>query len=979
MKTIRRFIAPVPFLAVATISLFAQSGGAITGRVSHAATGANLEGAEVSLAGLASVLTARDGSFVIPNVPRGTHAVRVRYTGLGSSTKTVEIAASLGATVDFSLSSGVTLLGAYTVTSAREGEAASITKQRNAPNVVNVVAIETFGDVADGNLGNFMVRLPGVAAEETSNGDIIGIKIRGTPAELNSVNLDGVRVSNAVSGFSPMGDRATMIDQLPAEFIKEVEVHKALTPQMPADAIGGATNLITKSALDFKESVFTYKLGASFNTYRDSLRTFKPTATLSYLTTVGRERPIGITLSLSYSVTETPRDRVQVARADLDGRMSQARTLAEVNTRERAGAGLKLEYRLTAATSVAAKFNYALYHYEGLREIAAANATGNRREASYARVSRAQIETGASPLDAAGLAAGVAPGFSEAFTELLNAAFTNEFGRAVRYGRNYLGEVSGEHRFGAGQKLTMQASYNPSWFDADLPTLVTTLTNGTTTAAAGIGMVIDGRQNRSRPRFAQSYGPRVAFPSNVNLYTGVYSTSRGRTEEEIANVQADYTKEFGAREQPVQLKAGVNWRSQHRWVFTSAKSWRVVGADGVAMRNAATGQSDDLAVFRESGPGYGLFNHQYPQRDKFDILAVERAAVSNPAWFAPTAAFAPPTINEATEDVYAAYLQGRIRLGKLAVLGGVRAEKTEIEASGRLTDSRQPAAARIERKGGYRDYFPSVHFTYEFRRQLVARASYSTGASRPGLNNLYPITTVSYDASALDGTVTQNDPGLKPQYAKNYDVSLEYYFEPAGVLSFGLFRKDLTDFLAREIRVIGSGADNGFAGLYAGFDHSTTTNQGSAKIQGWEFNYMQQLTMLPQPFDRLQVFANWTELETRGRYASGAEELAKFTPRTTNVGLAYQWRSFHFRITQRYTGDYLDGYNANAWQRTRFRSDEKLDISLKYQFHRRFAAYCDVLNVGDKWPDQYQGRDQSRVLFSNVYGTKINFGLNGRY
>ena len=74
MQTIRRFIAPVLFLAVATASLSAQSGGAITGRVSHAATGANLEGAEVSVAGLASVLTARDGSFVIPNVPRGAHA-----------------------------------------------------------------------------------------------------------------------------------------------------------------------------------------------------------------------------------------------------------------------------------------------------------------------------------------------------------------------------------------------------------------------------------------------------------------------------------------------------------------------------------------------------------------------------------------------------------------------------------------------------------------------------------------------------------------------------------------------------------------------------------------------------------------------------------------------------------------------------------------------------------------------------------------
>jgi TonB-dependent receptor len=247
------------------------------------------------------------------------------------------------------------------------------------------------------------------------------------------------------------------------------------------------------------------------------------------------------------------------------------------------------------------------------------------------------------------------------------------------------------------------------------------------------------------------------------------------------------------------------------------------------------------------------------------------------------------------------------------------------------------------------------------------------------MNNLFPITTVSYDASGTDGTVTQNDPGLKPQYSKNYDASLEYYFEPAGVLSFGVFRKDLTDFLAREVREIGSGADNGFGGLYAGFDYSTTTNQGKAKIEGVEFNYMQQLTMLPKPFDRLQVFANFTSLRTQGQYASGAEELAKFVPRTSNAGLSYQWRAFQVRIAQRSTSAFLDGYNANVYQRTRFRADQKIDLSLKYQFRRQLAVYFDVLNLRNKWPDQYTGNDQGRVQFSNVYGTKLNMGINGRF
>lgn len=476
--------------------------------VSNATTGNLLEGAEVSIPALGlRTITNRDGSFTFTRVPAGSQ-------GLEPQTSSVDVRADAVVEPRVALGEGAQQLEAFVVSSTRQGEAASITKQRNAPNVVNVVAIDTFGDVADGNIGNFMVRLPGVSAEETSNGDIIGIEIRVTPAELSSVNLDGVRVSNAVSGFSPMGDRATMIDHLPAEFIKEIEVHKALIPSMPADAIGGATNLITKSALDFRESVLTYKFGASYNTYRDSLGNFKPTATLSYMTKVGRERPIGVTLSLSYSVTEMPRDRMSVTRPDPDGRMGQARPLAEINTRERAGAGLKFEHRFDANTTVSAKFNYAYYHYEGMREISAASSTGNRLPADYNIVSRAQIEAGTIPRTTTNAAAGVGPGFSDAYTEMLNATWTNEMGRVVRYARNYLGEVTAERKLSSDQKL----NFHPSWFDADLPTFVTTLTNGNTTAAAGIGMEIDARQNRLGPYFDRRT-VRASLPVQTSIST----------------------------------------------------------------------------------------------------------------------------------------------------------------------------------------------------------------------------------------------------------------------------------------------------------------------------------------------------------------------------------------------------------------------------------------------------------------------------
>jgi hypothetical protein len=48
---------------------------------------------------------------------------------------------------------------------------------------------------------------------------------------------------------SPEGDiRAVALDVVPTDLLEAIEVSKALTPDMDADAIGGAVNLVTKAA-----------------------------------------------------------------------------------------------------------------------------------------------------------------------------------------------------------------------------------------------------------------------------------------------------------------------------------------------------------------------------------------------------------------------------------------------------------------------------------------------------------------------------------------------------------------------------------------------------------------------------------------------------------------------------------------------------------------------------------------------------------
>jgi len=948
--------------------------GTVTGRVVNADTGAYLEGAEVSIGNISPVRTDRNGFFTIDRISAGQQMLRVYYTGLDVATPSVTVSAGQTAYLDVSLSAGVVQLETLVVSAEREGNAASITKQRYADNVKSVVATDAFGNVADGNIGNFMARLPGIAGEDAINSDIIGIKIRGTPAELSAVNVDGVRSSGAIAGFSQMGDRAAMIDQIPAESIKEIEVIKAPTPDMPADSIGGTANLVTKSALDYKQDVLTYRVGGNYNTYRDTLRNVTPLAAMSYLTRLGRNRSIGMALSLSYTDTETPRDRVQTARVENNGKATAARTLDEVNTRVRAGMSLKFDYQPDSASHAYLKFKYDYYRFEGMRHDMQASAAGARRVADYNVVSRARIEAGTAARDSSNQTAGVAPGFTDSFTELVSATWSNAVGDTQKLGRNFLGEIGGEKKLPGDQKISFQGTYSPSWFAASLPTFNARL-------RPTIGMAIDTRQNRSRPIFTQTYGPSIAFGSDLDLYNATYTTTPQRTEEEVANVKADYLKELQADRFAVQLKAGVNWRNQHRWLRTASPSWTFVGPDGVAGPNAATGRNDDnLAQFRQSTEAYGVFNNLYAGNDILDILAIERVFAANPSWFLPAASVtAPPNLSEITEDVYAAYAQGRVQVGKFSVLGGVRFEQTKVDAKGRFSDPRNPVVMQTARKSDYDGIFPSVHLRHEFRPGLVARASFSTGSARPNMSDLYPTTTVTYDATGSDGTVSQNAVGLRPAKSKNYDVSLEYYFEPAGVLSAGWFRKDIRDFLARSTTEITAGPDNGFGGDYAGFTLSSTTNQGKAKIEGFELNYSQQLSMLPRPLNGLSVFANYTQLTTSGEYEEGATELAGFVPRTTNAGLTYRWRAFETRISYRYSSSYLRNYNADPFQRNRLRPIEKYDVSFLYTIRPQLAIFVDVINIFDKWGENYTGDDPRRITIADDYGTRFSAGISGRF
>jgi len=944
------------------------STGELSGDVSHAVTKAALDGAVVELVGTnRKTLTDSSGQFAFRNLPPGDYTVAVSYTGLDAVTRRVPVSAGSQARLPVQLTSGIYTLEAFSVTAEREGNAASITRQRNAGNIISVVSLDTYGDVADGNLGNFMQKLPGVAVQN-AEGDNVGIMLRGAPPNMSMVTIDGTQMTAAASAQTgTIGDRAASIDRVPAEFIKEIEITKASRPDMDASGLGGAAKLVTKSAFDFKErTVMTYRAGLNKNTYRSD-NPWTPSSAVTLMRKFGPEDRFAFTFSGSFTKTIVTRDRVQMVHNDPTDVMTGLRFLDDKYDRERAGTGLKLEYRPDSSLTLFVDALYSIYSSETTRYDRQAGDTGGRRFADYSIVSRAAIEAGATPLNSARQAASIAPGSTPSRLELLNSSWANRGAYDLRKEPQYSVALGGKKKWGAFE-VEARATFAHDKYDRTFKQFSVT--------SQRIGFLFDQQQSQARPVFTQTYGPSK---DDLTQGTAQMNNSLAKIYEDLGSAKIDGRRPFEGDKVRGYLKAGAKFQRQHRTTETWLPLWDYVGPDGVIGRAPNGTNDDNLPQFQQEGTTYGMFGGFYPSFSGIDYLKAGRLFRAQPGYFRPNGTSVslrtPPSV--ADEEVVSTYAMGQLEVGALTAMGGVRGEQTDVKATGLFTQG--TVRAQTTRTGDYTKLFPSAHLRYEPRKNLVFRASYSTTMARPSISDITPTTTVTTATSGTSlGTVSQNFTGLGPQYSRNYDLMAEYYFNPVGVFTAGVYRKNIEGFIASFTAPIGTGADNGFDGQFAGYNLVTKRNLSSAVIEGYELSYDQQLRWLPRPFNTLSLFANYTHVKTDGSYDNGASALPNFVPEMYNGGFSYGFWRCQLRISYNYTGPYLLTYNALAYLATWQTGTDTLGASLQVRITPRLNLTANVENVLNHWADQYT-LNQNRLTVSEVYGTRWTFGINGRF
>ena len=176
----------------------------------EAESGRPLAGASVTVRGtsLATVTDAR-GQFIIPVVPAGVHTVVVAYLGRETREQEVTVTAGTVARLDVELASqalelvGIQVLGARALVQAE-----ALTRQKNAPNIINVVASDQMGRFPDASAPEAVQRIPGVAVAR-DQGEGRYIQIRGGSPANTQVNMNGAgSVPNLKSSGKTSDSRA---------------------------------------------------------------------------------------------------------------------------------------------------------------------------------------------------------------------------------------------------------------------------------------------------------------------------------------------------------------------------------------------------------------------------------------------------------------------------------------------------------------------------------------------------------------------------------------------------------------------------------------------------------------------------------------------------------------------------------------------------------------------------------------------------
>ncbi|GGG19977.1 TonB-dependent receptor [Dokdonia pacifica] len=888
-----------------------------------------------------------DGKFTLVNIPEGVYKLKIEYLGFSDVEQEVEVISNETTSISILLKSESILLDNVNITSyTNSAQSRALNKQKNNINITNVISTDQIGKFPDSNVGDAIKRVPGISIQ-VDQGEARDIIVRGLSPQLNSVTLNGSRIPSAEGD-----NRNIQLDLIPSDMIQTIEVSKALTPDMDADALGGSVNLVTRtSPQDFRVSA-TLGSGINFITNEGIWNG-------SFL--IGdrsKNNKFGWMVSASINDSRFGSDNIEAEWTDKfsynSGVIDQdGNTILEEVTVNPYTNVLEQQTHLIQRVrrSFAVNFDYqinnnhdlflkTIYNWRDDRE--------NRFVFENEVLSGEDIE-----LDDFTITNGTLTRFPVEVSRQTRGGVNTSRSQNARLEdqrfQNYT--IGGNHLLGA-VKFDWITSYSKAFEESTNDRIIEFKSEYTIF------------NDNSIPRLPLFIPVNPTDTNNLGdfLYEDITEEVGDTAEEDfnfIANAEVPVNLfnfengiiKFGAK---VRLKS--KFRENNFFSFDLSDEFPTLL---------------DVSTRDYSDPNY-LVGSQYqagvfPDQNQLGSLVLDNGAVVSEEFLGQNF-----TVNE---DVFAGYILTKQNISdRLTILAGLRLETTYIEASGNQIEDLNNDVSKITETQSYSNVLPGIHFKYELSKQTILRFAWTNTIARPNYTDLVPTREVVFE----DEEIIVGNPDLQATTSMNFDLLAEHYFKSVGIVSTGIFYKNINDF----IYTFRSQTENDrFGQGTTGFTLFQPLNGNGASLFGVEIAFQRTLDFLPGFAKNFSLDLNYTYLTSTAngiRDENGIErndlDIPDTSPNLFNASIGYKNPKFSMRLSANFSDAYLDEIGSSAFRDIFYDKQFFLDLNGSYRIHKNMNFYVGLNNITNQPLRLYQGVS-SRTNQVEFYDLKFTFGL----
>lgn len=932
MKTVKKLMATALVAVSATVASLAAevveetSFGIISGQVTDTERH-TLPGATIQIESLHTGVTADiNGFYKLPNIKPGTYTLKVSYVGYTPIYKKVSVTNSNKVIVtDIVMSEGLELQE-VNVKGAFAGQRKALQMQKSAMGVTNVVSADQIGKFPDSNIGDALKRINGINVQYDQGEARFG-QVRGTSADLTSVTVNGNRLPSAE------GDtRNVQLDLIPADMVQTIEVSKVVTSDMDGDAIGGSINLVTKNTPYRRVLNFTGSTGYTWVSGKPQWNIGGTWGDRFF------GNKLGIMASASYQYAPGGSDNTEFEYVEKKGeiQLKEAQVRQYYVTRERQSYSLALDYQFNPLHKISFK---GIYNRR--------NDWENRYRISYKKLN--------SDAKDQSIVLQTKAGADDTKGARLERQQTMDF------------TLDGEHNFG-NLKLDWTSSYSRATEDRPNERYIGLKLKGGSDMNFGESFVNIGMR---QPYSTLSI---PAFDEAKWKLDELCNSDQSIKENEIKE-RINFTLPLSKGLYGNSLKFGYKYTRKDK--ERNTEYYDYTDAEDKYIPDWKTNITYKIRDGFMPGSQYPI-GTQFVSKDymggidfnKADGAEVLEEEAGN---------------YEATEQIHAGYLRLDQKLGKrLDATIGLRIENTRLNTSGvnyimdeNDNESLKPTG---EYKSNYTNLLPSLLLRYKTGDDGSIRASVTKTMSRPK----YSALVANKRFNIADQEATIGDPNIKPTTAWNFDLSIDHYFKSIGMVSLGLFYKDMKNV---NIETLGyyTGEELGLTGNEEMFEVTQNMNAYDARVYGVEAAYQRDFGFIAPSLRCLGFYGNYTYTHTTTRNynprlgidSNDDVKMAGSPEHTANASLYFEKGGVNIRLSYNFASSFIDQMNTGSRELDRYYDKVNyLDLNASYTWGKqtKFTVFAEANNLLNQPLRYYQGT-KDRTMQTEYYGVKVNAGF----